>query len=785
MSLTHFTVTQLRVAATCPRIHFFDAAQSRKEGRLRVTRIWRAGSGHAAGGALFHHVVERFNREASRAPEVSEALHASATAEQIQEALLRYVNAHCIDLEALAQRPLDLRQGFVTTLHQYFAELGYVALSGRRAGNSVDAIVQQLFGDTRRRVDVTFRVGAERQDEVHVTGAIDYVFFDWRTQSHRIIDYKLTPASDPNSDLFQVCAYSLMHHHQHGTRPGAAVFYLHPERKVAEKTWEQVHGERHKVYDLLASMVGWSRYDPRTRAGLKPPGMPSMCGQCKWNRECEARLGPKTEGAFDHHWEELAARHADARPDVKARTPAEAPPDNEAEDDEDAEEAVREPFFTEIAGVAGDGGGLFLGQIGKGPGPVLLPPERLRTHVAVVGGAGSGKTWMAKVIAEEAIRSSVPVIAVDPQGDLVQFLSRRARGEVPGDLGGAYDGFWSKVDVRIFTPGSSHGVRLSLDPIRVPAPADLERLPPSKREEELDGILSAIAGNLVSLAGGGAETASQAAYVYTVLKGLAPRPSMSLADIVAALSDPSLSGIDEPDLLVKKGDRERLVRRLYALVQGPGARLFTGGTRLDLDRLLRPSTPGRVPLNVLYLNALTDDAQKQFFVASLASEIYRYMVTSLDATDGRPNLLFYLDEARDFVPAGARKPPAKDPLLRLFMQGRKYGVACLLCTQSPRSVDYNVFGNCATKLVGRLQAAQDVARVEEWFELSGAPPAWIAGRKDAAPGSFVASWPEMPEAVEGQPFRGRMLFSEHKGAWSPDRVEREVDKSGLRGEFEG
>jgi hypothetical protein len=27
------------------------------------------------------------------------------------------------------------------------------------------------------------------------------------------------------------------------------------------------------------------------------------------------------------------------------------------------------------------------------------------------------------------------------------------------------------------------------------------------------------------------------------------------------------------------------------------------------------------------------------------------------------------------VPAGARKPPAKEPLLRLFAQGRKYGAA--------------------------------------------------------------------------------------------------------------
>ena len=102
------------------------------------------------------------------------------------------------------------------------------------------------------------------------------------------------------------------------------------------------------------------------------------------------------------------------------------------------------------------------------------------------------------------------------------------------------------------------------------------------------------------------------------------------------------------------------------------------------------------------------------------------MVTS--DSSGQPKLLFYLDEARDFIPAGARKPPAKEPLIRLVTQGRKFGVACLLCTQSPRSVDFNAFGNCSTKIIGRLESQQDVARVKDWFSTDGAPPAWLDRR---------------------------------------------------------
>jgi len=134
----------------------------------------------------------------------------------------------------------------------------------------------------------------------------------------------------------------------------------------------------------------------------------------------------------------------------------------------------------------------------------------------------------------------------------------------------------------------------------------------------------------------------------------------------------------------------------------------------------------------------------------------------------------HLDEARDFIPAGMARPPAKGPLIRLFAQGRKYGVACLLCTQSPRSVDYNVFGNCSTKLVGRLEAAQDVERVAEWFGKEGPVPPWLSGRKGAAAGSFVGRWPGMTAALDGRAFRSRPLFSLHEGAWSPDRLAREV-----------
>jgi hypothetical protein len=778
VNLLHLNVTQVRSAATCPRLFWFDtqATAARDDGRVVVSRIWRQGAEAAGGGALFHTAVERFNARARDSDEVLAALEGEREPEVLQQTLLRWFNASCIDLDALAKRPVSLRRGFIAAVQLYMEELARIAVHARAAGTTAKELHSQLFGDPRKRVDVTFHVGDEGV-QVHVTGAIDYVYFDPRLGKHRIVDYKLTPATSPNSDLFQVITYALMHHHQHGTKPDVAVFYLHPTRNVCEKRWEDVLAERAKVYELIASMVAW-RDHAQGRGGLVPPGDLAHCAGCKHERSgaCVQKLGDKDQGAWDRRWKALEATRAP----LAAAGPSTAEQsivDDDPELEDDSAVVLRVESVEHVEPVAH---GMLLGYAEDGS-PVRMDPAVLRTHVSVVGAAGSGKTWMAKVIAEEALRAGIPVIAIDPQGDLVQMMEARSREDVPPELVAGWEDFHNRVEPRILTPGSSHGIRLCLDPVRLPDPSELAHIQnEALRREDEDGLLVAVAANLVSLCGRGGEEDQQRTFVYEVLRSLPRNAPVRLRDIAAGIAAPEDLGIEEPEMIIRKAERERLVRRLNAFVRGPAARLFTGGTRLDFAQLLKPSQPGRVPLNVVYLNALANDDEKHFFLAALATELYRFMITSLDASTGGVNLLFYVDEARDWIPAGGSKPPAKQPLIRLFTQGRKYGVGCLVCTQSPRSVDYNVFGNTSTKLVGRLEAAQDVERVVDWFTNEGGAPPWVAARKGAAKGSFVARWPEMPAELAGRAFRGRVLYTHHAGAWSPDRVERAVTARGLR-----
>lgn len=761
MAPVHFTVTQIRSAAACPRILYFDAAQGRARGlpQPATSRIWKLGQDEetTACGTLFHTAIEHFNGQAATDPALRALLTAPADSAALAQGLLALIYRNHVKREALFQKSAVQQEAFLAALRRYVGELADILAHARACGKTTDEVLEEMFADRRRRVDVTFQVGPAGE-EVHVSGLLDYVFYDWRTAHHRIIDYKLTPADRPADDLFQVCLYALMHHVQHGTQPDVGVLYLHPNRQMIEKSWEQVYDERHIVYNLLASMQAWVRFDEARGEGLKPPGEPLYCKVCGWREECVSRLGPKHDGQRLTLWTPANAGAPQTDPAMAVRAPVAGEPQQPIGEAVDLADS------------------LWLGQDVDNGHLVTLPHVALPTHVAVVGAAGSGKTWLAKVLAEEAVAQGVPVLAIDPQGDLVQFLKRRDPNAFPSKELPRYERFWRLAEPRVFTPGSSHGTRLCLSPIRLPSLEEIGGLPDVRQREELDGLLSAVAGNLVNAARVGGDADCQRTFVFQLLRNRMDArtgQTLGLADVAAAVAQPETVGIEDADRFIKKAEREKLARKLNALLFGPSASLFSGGQPLDLGQLLRPRETGKVPLNVIYLNALPDDEQKQLFVAALAAEVYRWMVTE-GSGGAKPQVLLYLDEARDYIPAGARKPPAKEPLVRLFAQGRKYGVACLICTQSPRSVDYNVFGNCSTKVIGRLESSQDVDRVAEWFGKEGPAPLWLQGRKGAEQGTFVGRWPGQAAEWEGRAWKSRCLFSWHEGAWTPERLEQEI-----------
>ena len=54
----------------------------------------------------------------------------------------------------------------------------------------------------------------------------------------------------------------------------------------------------------------------------------------------------------------------------------------------------------------------------RAPEPVLYDSKDLVTHAVCVGMTGSGKTGLGIVLIEEAALDGIPVLAIDPKGDL-------------------------------------------------------------------------------------------------------------------------------------------------------------------------------------------------------------------------------------------------------------------------------------------------------------------------------------------------------------------------------
>src|SRR5262245_41746964 len=89
--------------------------------------------------------------------------------------------------------------------------------------------------------------------------------------------------------------------------------------------------------------------------------------------------------------------------------------------------------------------GLYLGkQVDAGSGAlgdrVDLDPGDILTHGLVVGMTGSGKTGLAITLIEEMLRQGVPVLAIDPKGDLGNLLL------LFGDLDAASFAAWVDPD---------------------------------------------------------------------------------------------------------------------------------------------------------------------------------------------------------------------------------------------------------------------------------------------------------------------------------------------------
>lgn len=339
---------------------------------------------------------------------------------------------------------------------------------------------------------------------------------------------------------------------------------------------------------------------------------------------------------------------------------------------------------------------------------VSLPIEALRRHVVVLGSSGSGKTVLSKVLVEECVRKGLPVIAVDPQGDLASLALREdpsvlIRMGVDPKVAAT---FYDRVEPVLWTPGSSAGRSLSLLP-RMTVPEGLNA-------EDRIRAYGAVAQSLAALVGDTSDVTPVGLSMileYADAHGLA---CDSLADLQAFIADPPALLARELEPVFDGKARAKVCKSILVRTMGANRLLFGMGEPIDCDELFGlydgPSEPiarGKVRLSIIYLNTLTSQEDKDLFVALLAGAMYQWML----GLDGSKQWgLFYMDEIAPYLPP-VREPAAKKPLMLLLRQARKYGLSCLLATQSPGDLDYKAVGQMGTWALGRIQGERERGKV--------------------------------------------------------------------------
>ncbi len=379
--------------------------------------------------------------------------------------------------------------------------------------------------------------------------------------------------------------------------------------------------------------------------------------------------------------------------------------------------------------------------------PVLYDSADLLTHAECICMTGSGKTGLGITLIEEAAIDGLPVLAIDPKGDLAnlmltfpglsgtefapwvnpdearaqqitteQFAAKEAARWKLGLADWGQDGdrirrLKAAADVSVYTPGSRSGLPLSiLETFNAPPKAVADE------PELLAARVQSVATSLLSLAGVTSDptTSREHVLVSTLLQeAWRAGRSLDLPTLISQVQSPPITKVGVLDLesFYPANDRFGLAMRLNNVLAAPGFATWLEGEPLDVGRMLYGPT-GKPRIAIVSIAHL-GDAERMFFVALLLEQVLAWVRGQRGTTSLRAVL--YMDELFGFLPPTAN-PPSKVPLLTLLKQARAFGLGCVLSTQNPVDLDYKALANAGTWFLGRLQTERDKARVLDGLE---------------------------------------------------------------------
>jgi hypothetical protein len=372
----------------------------------------------------------------------------------------------------------------------------------------------------------------------------------------------------------------------------------------------------------------------------------------------------------------------------------------------------------------------------------LYKSKDLTTHAVIIGMTGSGKTGLGIDIIEEAAIDNIPVLAIDPKGDLgnlaltfpqltgeafkpwVNLQEAQNKGLSADDYATAQAELWSKglsdwgedgnriqrfkdaANVTVYTPGGTAGPGVSLlKAFNAPGPevksdAELYR---DRISVTTDGLLS-----LVGLEGDPFNSREHILISNIIELAWNQGQDVTLESLIQSIQVPPIEKVGVMDIESFYPSKERfaLALMLNNLLASPSFKDWLEGAPLDINRFCYDDN-GKPKISVFSIAHL-EDRERMFFVTLFLNEVISWM-RSQPGT-GSLRALLYMDELYGYLPPVAN-PPSKSPLLTLLKQARAYGLGLVLSTQNPVDLDYKALSNAGSWFIGRLQTDKDKERV--------------------------------------------------------------------------
>ncbi len=388
----------------------------------------------------------------------------------------------------------------------------------------------------------------------------------------------------------------------------------------------------------------------------------------------------------------------------------------------------------------------FLIEKGKvGEKRFLYATDHLTTHAVVFGMTGSGKTGLCITLLEEAIEEEIPIIVVDPKGDVsnlslifpemkkedflfwVSPVEAKKEGMKLEEYAKKVSKKWKKglsqwgiskekikeikekAHIRIFTPSSSSGL-----PINIVEGFKKPEGNFNDDEEAFTEKLRNSVSALLSLLGIESDPLNSKPHILisNIIEFFWRRgKSLSIEELILNIQKPPIRklGVFDINQVIDERERIELAFKINNIVASPSFKFWSKGTPISAD-LLYKKTNGKVPVNIFYIAHLEEN-ERMFFVSLLLNEILFWIRKQKGTTDLK--YIFYMDEIFGYLPPYPLNPPSKTPLLLLLKQARAFGLGLVLVTQNPKDIDYKALTNAGSWFIGRLQAEGDRERVAE------------------------------------------------------------------------